>query len=100
MAIYAISFKIGPEGDRAARAESLTRKIQAEAVDVAWTGTECFFVMESPKTTEELAYFLYRGTEISSDHDELVVINLTTKHHVMHGAVTQRKLLRLLLDRR
>ncbi|MBP1178467.1 hypothetical protein [Methylobacterium sp. PvR107] len=99
MAIYAISFRIGPEGDHQARSASLKQKIQTEAVDFAWTGTECFYVIESPKNTEDLAYFLYRSTDLSSQHDELLVINLTAKQHVAHGAVTERKVLRSLLDR-
>jgi len=99
MGIFAISFAIGPEGDRERRLASLVQKIETEAVGVPWTGTDSFYVIESDKTGIDLAYFLFRGSDLRSSGDRLLVLDLNTRDYVTHGAIPQPRHLKTLIER-
>lgn len=96
MSAFVISFEIGDRGDAAARRSSLIDKIAIEAMGSTWA-SDHLIVMNSDKTTADLAFFLFHGTSLDRYQDQLLVFNLERGDFAAHGRVTDRSALRALL---
>ncbi|CAA2137715.1 hypothetical protein [Methylobacterium bullatum] len=100
MAVFAISFRFGSEGDRDARYKSFVNKVEELAIDYVFDETTSFFIIEVNSTAESLAQTLYTGTDIHTTWDKLVVISLTDKTYATKCKIEYPALLKKLMDKR
>jgi hypothetical protein len=85
MAVHAISFRIKDDSGYDNRWSSLVAAIGVEATDGTWQETTSFFVLQSTKSSAELASSLYYGSLLDDRKDLLVVINLSLKDQAIKG---------------
>jgi hypothetical protein len=97
--IYAIAFRIKHDDTYEERLQSLVGVIRREAMGV-WEELTSFMVIETTKTTDELAQTIYLDSEFDGDKDSLVVISLSYQHYVARGAMEHAPALAHLMSRR
>ena len=97
--IYAVTFRIEPDDSHDERVQSLVDVIRREALGV-WEELASFMVIETSKTTDELAQTIYLDSMFDSAKDSLVVISLSYEHYVAHGVIEQPSMLAHLMSRR
>ena len=101
MAVFAVSFRVGDEGDRQGRWTSLVDTIRKQATtERTWEETTSFFVLESPKSADDLAHEIYIKSDMISDWDKLLVINLSLKEHASRGKIAYPATLNALMAAR
>lgn len=85
MAVFALSFRIGSEGDWSSRYNSVVDKIKSEAGHYYWDETTSFFVLTSTKSAREIADSVYFGSMFNQSWDIILVVNLSVKDHGTKG---------------
>jgi len=100
MAVFAISFRIGDEGDRNARWSSVVERIKKEATGATWEETTSFFLIRSSKSADGLASSIYTESSMHSTWDKLLVINLSKKDYATRGGISYPATLGGLMDDR
>ena len=101
MAIYAISFRVGYEGDYDDRYKTLVAAIRAQAGGPNyWEESTSFFLLQSDSQPGELADAIIAGSDFDKTRDLLLVIYLSGKKgHALRGHYTDKDVIKLLAAR-
>lgn len=88
MAVFAITFRIHDDNDYDQRYSSVMDAIQYEANNRWWDETTSFYLIESSKTSSNLAESIESKSDFSAEKDLLVVINLSRNGYKFIGKLT------------
>jgi hypothetical protein len=88
MAIFAITFRIHDDDTYQARWSSVVEAIRAETTSEYWEEPTSFALIESGKSSSDVADSINNNSKLAPSKDLLVVINLSvTKGHKALGVV-------------
>ena len=97
--IYAIAFRIKPDDSYEERLQSVVAVTRRGALGV-WEEFTSFMVIETNKTTDELAQSIYLDSKFDGARDGMVVVSLSYQHYVARGGIEQGTALAHLMSRR
>lgn len=100
MNVFAISFRIGNEGQHKDRYDSLVERIKKIAVGYTSEETTSFYVIKSALSASEIRDDLYFQTSFNNYLDLLIVIDLSTNDYAYKGTFDHLPLLTGLLNDR
>jgi len=88
MAIFAVTFRLHENPTYQERWESLVIAIRQETTSTYWDEPTSFFLIESNKSSADVADSIHANSKLDETVDLLVVINIsTTKGHKAIGVI-------------
>ncbi len=100
MALFAISFRIGMEGNSGERRDSLLDQAKANASGIIWEDTSSFLLFNCDRNVEELASDIHVNSKMDLRYDRLLVVNLSLKRYAAKGELTDPITLSSLMNSR
>ncbi|HTJ58030.1 MAG TPA: hypothetical protein VL418_10755 [Devosiaceae bacterium] len=85
MSIFAVTFRIDEQGEQGSRRKSIAACCRQEAVGPVRAEAASFFVLESSKTSTELAHSIYLKSLLHASRDKMLVVDLVTKDYMVIG---------------
>jgi hypothetical protein len=101
MAIFAVSFRVGEQGDSHDRRLSIVEKIQDQALNNdTWEETTSLFILQSNKSADALASTICSFSFMNPSCDALIVIDLSSPGYATRGKIEYPFTLSALMSKR
>ena len=85
MSNYIVTYTIGQAGSYNSVWNSLKEVVEILAIDTPTDETTSFFAFNSNLSTSDVLHKLYYDSELLSNSDKLLLVNITRKEHAYLG---------------